>query len=242
MKKRDRKFFSRLFLIILILCLYGCNTDVETNNMENPAIKQSSEAEELINELMEMDSEELTKEQEKVMTENREKMLNIGREIKALDDISGIDETVILVDDYPITRKTFEVQRIYTKYIKNTTLKEAIEEIIKNTAIKAEAERLNIQPSEEKIDAYIESVDSTLREDVTGAEIDIALIEGLGITREEYILQQREIAYNMYQREALWLSVEDSQKDKDYDQYMDEIAKKADVEILDEEISTILSR
>ena len=179
-------------------------------------------------------------EQEQNVKNDIESWLFIGLKVRELDSRPGMNEPVILVDGYSIIKKEIEIQKIYSECLNNATIKENIVSLIREKAIKAEATRLGVQPPREKIEAYLEQVKRSLNEKTIGTETILAYMEGLEITQEEYLSMLEETAYDMYQREELRILLESLHKEKDYEEYVNEIVKRAKIEILDADIEKLL--
>lgn len=169
-----------------------------------------------------------------------DKWLLIGAEVKELGAISGIDDPAIIVNGYAISKREVITQKIYSEYLKYTTIKDGINSLIRAKALKAEADRLGIEPQREKIDAYLKQVDETLQEKTVGTETIFAYMEGLGITKEEYLSTLEDVTYDLYQREELWNSAKVLNNVKDYEQYVNEIVERAKIEIVDSETEKFL--
>ena len=180
--------------------------------------------------------------QEQNMKTESDMWKSIGARIRELDMVPEIDEVAILVDGYSITKKEFETQKIYSEILRNATIKESTEALIRAKAIEAEAIRMNIYPSKEKIEVYLRQVDESLKNRVNGTETIFAYMEGMGITQKEYLSMLEKSAYAMYQREALWASVESLQKDKDYEQYVDEVVNNAKIEFIEPEVKKLFTQ
>ena len=229
-QKRPFKFMLKFFvfvnIIFIIMCFFGCAPKGTNADIDDKIDVVSSDIP--------------IQGQEEGM--DSDTWLSLGAEIRELNSISGMDEPVILVNGYPITKKEIETQKIYSKYLGKETLKESIDSLIRARVAKTEAMRLDIQPSREKIDAYLKQVDETLKNKAVGTETIFAYMEGAGITQEEYLSTLEETSYDMFQREALWESVKASQNDKDYEQYMDELVCNAEIEILDPEVEELLTK
>lgn len=210
--------------IILIFCLSGCSykKTVERNEIE----------------VYESNKEVST--QKPIDITNTDTWTKIGEEIRKLDDISGIDETALIVNGQSITKKEIEIQKIYTKNLEDKTLNDYIKSIIRDKVIKAEAIRLGIEPLQESIDVYLNHVDMALEEKAVGTETVFALIEGMKISKKEYLALQKKVAYDMYQREALQKAVESTQQEKNYEEYIDTLVENATITVLDSEMETIM--
>jgi len=160
-------------------------------------------------------------------------MLSIGKRIKQLSDVEGIDEPVIFINEFFVTKREYETEKILND-VRNLSLKEAIDSLIKTNIIKSETTRLGIVPSYEGINNYLESIKEDMESNVQGTETFFALMEGLGLTLDEFLIEQEKMAYDMFLMVALREHVE--QMNKNYEKYIDELVKKADIRILDDEI------
>lgn len=175
----------------------------------------------------------------------------IGSKLRSLSDIPGIDDPVMLINENAITKKDVESEKIYIEYLHSITLKERIELLIKNMVLTIEARKLGIEPVQEDIINHMENIKKA--NDYDDGQIS-GYIDGMGITKEEYLDVNEELAYNMYQRQALWQTVKKSMENEItreskkrglpisdvekeyYEKYVDVLLEGADVEILDAEI------
>lgn len=167
----------------------------------------------------------------------KELWYSVGVKCKELSTVPGIDDPVILVNGLQITKRTVEFQKALQILPNSKPLKDEIISIVRSKVVQSEAIKRGIQPSQESIDAYLEQNLDVLKNEAPGSAPILAYIEGMGMTIEEYMETQEELAYNMYQRSALWLSVEATQES--YDKFVDELVEKADIEILDSEIKSL---
>lgn len=213
---RKLKKFS-IISVALFFCLSGCayNKTVKKNELE------VSKA-----------TEEISK-QNPLETTSVDVWIKIGEEIRKLDDIYGIEETAITVNEQIITKKEIETQAIYAKYLKDKPLNDYIKSIIRDKVVKAEAVRVGIEPPQESIDEYLNQVDMVLEENAVGTETIFALMEGMEISKKEYLSMLEQTAYDMYQRESLWKEVESKQEGKTYEEYVDTLVENATVKVLD---------
>ena len=178
----------------------------------------------------------------------------IGSKLRLLSDIPGIDDPVMLINGNAITKRDVESEKIYIEYLHSITLKERIELLIKNMVLTIEASKLGIEPVQEDIINHMENIKKANDYDV--GQIS-GYIDGMGITKEEYLDVNEELAYNMYQRQALWQTVKKSMENEItreskkrglpisdvekeyYEKYVDSLLESADVEILDAEIKKL---
>ena len=185
-------------------------------------------------------------------SEDFERSFALGVKYKEVEDAPEMHEPVILVNELPILRK--DIERSKLTLISNgafdgdTTLKEIIEKKIREKVVDAEVIKRGVEPSQDSIDQYLEMV----REFLTNDELTHSLMKGMEITLEAYFTQMEEEAYKMFQREALWLSVEDKYTNHEgyvdksywgelarYESYVDKLAKNAKIEFLDTEIKAL---
>ncbi len=164
---------------------------------------------------------------------------SVGLKYKELSSVPGIDDPVIIVNGLNITRKTIEYQKALQMLPNSKPLKDEIVSIVRQKVVQSEAIKRGIKPSQESIDEYLKGEMDALKEEIPGTETILSYIKGMGITIEEYIETQEELAYSMYQRSELWLSVEDTQES--HDKFVDSLVEKAEIEILDPEIKSLFS-
>jgi hypothetical protein len=179
---------------------------------------------------------------------DRDLQLYLGEKIQSLSDIPGIDGPAVTVNGYPITKKTVESIKILNVAPNSIPLKDEINSTLRHAAINAEANKKGIKPSQDSIDTYLKQGKDSLENRYAGTDGILAYIEGREITIDAYLSELEEVAYEMYQREALWLSVRNEKKieaeaikrnvetdvvDKEqYDKYIEGLMKKAKIEIL----------
>ena len=170
-----------------------------------------------------------------------EMMFSAGVKIKALSDVPGIDDPAILVNGISITKREIETQSILDNVQGSFPLKETIDILIRTRAMQAEAIILGIEPSQDKIDNFLEHTKRGFGSDAEGGEEIYGYLKGMEITMEEYLTTLEEVVYVMFQCEDLWASVEPSRKFKSYEEYIDTLVAKANIEILDPEIKKLFS-
>jgi len=183
---------------------------------------------------------------------------SIQEQERESDDIYGIDEPVIVVNGEPIRRREIEVMKIYDDVSLDTfSLRENIDSMIRDKVILQEARRQDLHPSQDRINDYIEPLVRLVEE---GDEWILAIIEGLGQTKEEFFAEQEKLAYDMFLKEALWLPIYEEQRNEIeveairrnvdynlvvqefYERFVDELVENADIEILDPEIRELLQQ
>ena len=187
----------------------------------------------------------------------KERAFRLGKKIKELDNIQGINDTVILVNGCAITKKDVEKKKIHGEFSNSFSLKNGIEELIQEKAIETEAIRLEIEPSKDEINNYLEMVRSSIESNPNSVEIQNAYLEGRGITREEYFKELEKVEYKNFQHTALWEAVKPKEKiqseaternidvndvDSEYHaKYISDLVDKSQISIFDSEIKEILS-
>ena len=71
-------------------------------------------------------------------------------------------------------------------------------------------------------------------------EVTLGYIEGMGITQYEYFEKLEDVAYKMFQREALWNQVCAEGEYDSYDEYSKNLVEKANIQIFDPELKQLL--
>lgn len=180
----------------------------------------------------------------------------LGAKIKELSDIPGIEDPAILVNGHPITKKDIENEKIRSEFSNSFSLKEKINELIRKKVEIAEANRLEIKPVQDDLNAYLERTKQAIESNANANAVLQAYIEGRNITKEAYFELLYDQEYINYQRMAWWDAVNPREKilfeakernvdvnivDAEYhNRYVDELVKKADIEYLDPEIEEIM--
>ena len=116
----------------------------------------------------------------------KEQAFRLGRKLKELENVQGINDTVILVNGCAITKKDVEKKKIHGEFSDSSSIKNGIEELIQEKAVSTEASRLRIEPSKDEINNYLEMVWNSIESNPNSVEIQSAYLEGRGITEEEY--------------------------------------------------------
>lgn len=169
------------------------------------------------------------------------------REAANISSEKSMKEVIITVNEEEITRGDFESQKkLFDFQYDDFSVKEIVYSLIKPRIINAEAERLNLKPSQERIEQYMEGIHLGLAEEEQEAKKFIfACINGRGITIEDYLKEQEDMAYSIYQREKLYEYIEASAKKEDMnpeeldgeiDAYINNLLKYANIQIYDPEI------
>ncbi len=147
----------------------------------------------------------------------------------------NMDDTVISIGNKKITRKEFESVRIRLMDIYSYTLKETVYEIVKECVILQEAERLNLVPDQEKINYYMDGIYDALKsENEPGFKFENSRIRIFEMTQDEFIEEQKKIAYEFYQKEALYARFDNNEKK--FEEYVKKLLRSANIKIHDIEI------
>ena len=204
---------------IVALCFaVGCNTKTDKETLKT-ANKYGFET---------MVIEDITNNQHSVLEYEK-----LYEEITNMSDDKGMDEVILTVNGVDIKRIEFETNMKIKKFKNSSvTTKEVIYSIIRPVVIKTEAQRLNLEPTQDKIDIYIDGVKATLENHYETSEYLYAQIMGRGMTKEEYLNEQKKIAYDMYQRECLYEYIENNSKES-IDLYINKLIKYADIKFYD---------
>lgn len=160
-------------------------------------------------------------------------------EMRSLSLMPNIDEIVIIVNDYGIPRSQIELARINNKYTSSNpeSEKDIIANAIRGKVIASEADKLQIKPEQKYIDEYINFVKDMLHNDMDGGMEIKDHINALGVTEEEYLKQQADNIYFVYQNEEFRKYIE--AKNIDYDKYVDDLVGEADIQFNDKDIERI---
>ena len=215
-----------ILLLLIILCFSGC---VQKEESMNAVFSENMNSEEKNDRITNGET-----------TNDVHLWTEIGQKIKNLESLSNINEAVIIVNGYNITKKDVETQKIYAEFLKDEDIREKIYGLIKTKVIETEAKRLGISPDEEAINEYIKQSKDALEKGETGTEILLALMTGLGVTTEEYLSILREEIYTLYQSSALQQHLEQRENNFDYSIYTEDLVNKAEVEFLDEELEKMM--
>ena len=78
------------------------------------------------------------------ITDDKELGLLLGQKIKALSDNPEMSNVIIVVNDYEITKKDVETERIMSATPHSETFEERVAKIIRDKVLETEAERLEI--------------------------------------------------------------------------------------------------
>lgn len=167
------------------------------------------------------------------------RMEEMGKEAAEIERTPGINKPAIKVNGEIITKKNVKILLSGNKYVETKTDKEALDELIANTAMIAEARRLKIKPSQKEIDKAMAPVKQMLSQDEEASGIGV-YIKARGTTKEKYLRESEQTYKEMYTRAALWEKVGKAQGFKDYDEYRQHIKDNADIKIIDPEVKEIL--
>ena len=179
-----------------------------------------------------------------------EKYFLCGSKIKELKD-SNSDDAAILVNGEKITIYEIESCRILTEIFETDDLKERINDIIRDKVVESEANKNNIEPDSEELEAYLEQ-SKTLMETGETPYIN-EYIKGRGITQEEYFNELAENEYKIRKNAELYNIIledwyekmkndknretDENMSDEEYiDKYVDNLVKEAKIEYLNNDI------
>lgn len=160
---------------------------------------------------------------------NAETMRLVGEKIKELDDFPEMNQAAVLVNGQTITRKEVEAMKIWCQYTGGDSLEDRIRGAIQKIVINTEADRLGIEPSQDKIDAYMKEEKTVFETNAVGTEYIISYMEGMGMKKEEYFKELEKSAYNMFQRDALRVHVLETGISTDFDAYVENLIENAEV-------------
>jgi len=156
----------------------------------------------------------------------------LGGKIRDLNTRPGINDVVIMVNGYPITRKDIEVQKIYDEFSQSkSNTEDIINSLIRYRVIKCEADRLNVNVEQSTVSEYIGQIKKSLENKEPGTEVILSMIKGAGATIDEYINVLELSAYDMFQRDALRKKLK-KEKSEDFEAYIDELVQRAEIEFL----------
>ena len=153
-----------------------------------------------------------------------------------------IDKVVIKVHDRDILKEQIELAKINNKYsIKNKkTEKEIIVNAITGKVIEEEAERLMLKPDREEIDEYVNFVKEELNNRSAERNEIKDYISVSRLSEDDYLKQQSENIYHIYQKELFFEYLKSQNIDSD--KYVEDLISKADIEFLDKEIEKAYSQ
>ena len=187
---KNLNLLLNVLLAIGIIFLSGCN-EQENKNVEfmSSAIQVNSNEQGHI---------ALTEE------EAREIGISVGlKERELLSAVSEPDEPAILVNGIAITNRTIAYQKALQLYPGMRTLKEEIISMVRLKVVQSEAIKRKIQPSQEKVDAYLKEEVYNLKNGTFGLDFELGYIEGMEISIEEYVEGRKQLIYDMFQRKDL---------------------------------------
>ena len=233
-----------LLLVSGIIFISGCND--QNKNLDNRADIVNEE--ESVN-YWDSDNEN---------TLLNEKMLEMSQKLRALNSDKTMDKVVITVNGIAISKREIEAAKVFAEYSgpDALTVKERIEKTIKDRVLDSEAERIGITVSQKEIDEQIDSYKEYYK---NGFPKDIeAVIEGMGMTEDEYYSFLSGSILKKIKRNRLWIKFRDENEAKiqeeaekrdlsageienEYkDKFETELVEKADIIILDDEVKKLL--
>ena len=157
--------------------------------------------------------------------------------INELNNIQGIDDIVILVNDYEITKRDLEFQIIRNNQTDSAKMKAIIGDQIRECVIRSKADELGVVPSQQDVDMYLNSVKQAYESGAVNSEYIRDYISSLEVTDEEFWQMQADAAYYIFQKDALRLHIEN--KYGNFDEYIDDLVEDADIVFYDESLKEI---
>lgn len=233
---KSNKF--RISLLILIIILFW-----ETECCDRNVIIMPDKPEGMTFEVNNKPKEESQIEISEYMANNSGDEVEIIKSIyKKIIDLSkrdGINDIIITVNEYDITRMNFEAQKIAQRADTPEQEKEILYSLIKNRVLTSEAERLKIKPLQSSIKDYMEQTKIILEEGGRDAEALQMYIDASYSSTEEYLIELEKSAYNMFQRDALHQYVEGLKKYDSFEEYVAIVMHNADIKFYDSEIEEL---
>ena len=186
-----------------------------------------------------------------------ERGFELGIKIKEILDNPEFDKPAIRINEEYISQYAIETAKVFVEGTPAKDLKHEIISKIKANVLRREANRLNIKPADEEVEEYFNFSIRALEEN--GNNFLDGYLKGRDMTIEEYTAEIKDDIYYMKQGEALQAYIlkdmeqeliKEADKRKTsvwevekeyYDEYVDELIKKADIEYLDPEIKQIIS-
>ena len=168
--------------------------------------------------------------------QQNELWFSVGQKITEISSIPGIDDPAILVNGLQITKEIVEGQKALQAVYTNNSFKDKIVLGVRNKVLNSEAIKQGIQPSQDNIDAYLKQVRDSFDDGTSDTDVMVSYMKGMGITIDEYMEQQKAVAYDQFQRDALRKSLPAG---TDWNKYTDGLVEKADIQILDPEIQAL---
>lgn len=240
------KIFFCVSLMLLTVLSSGCSreksviyseygSDTEEINMENGEEESNYEVE-----------------------ANIELLSLMAPRLKALNNDETLDEAAIIIDGQTITRRIVETEKVYAEFLDQEeyaiALKQRLEKTIEDKVLDIEAGRLNIEVPKGEVDDYINHIKESF---ALAPEMSDYLIEGAGMTEDEYYNSLEDTTYHKARRSQLLLQyVADHEEeiqseanrrnvsyqevaDEYKEKYKSELVKKADIIILDDEVKKL---
>ncbi len=189
---------------------------------------------------------------------NIELLRSMAPRLKALNNDETLDEAVITVDGQAIIRRVVEIEKVYAEFLDHReyslALKERLEKTIEDKVLDMEAERLNIEVPKSEVDDFINHIKESF---AMAPEMSDYLIEGAGMTEDEYYKSLEDTTYNQGRRSKLLLKYAEDHEgeiqseaerrnvsyqevaDEYKEKYKSELVKKADIIILDDEVKKL---
>jgi len=161
-----------------------------------------------------------------------EKFFEMGKLYREELDNNDSNNVIITVNGMEIKKSALYMQKNLIP-ITGGILKNEIIKIVRHKVEICEARRKKIEPLQEELDLYFNQIRESY-----DSSVAFAFYRGMGFkTADEYIEFDKEKQYEYLQLVAFARSIN---KNIDYDTYVDDLVRKADIEILDDEIKVIL--
>lgn len=124
--------------------------------------------------------------------------------------------------------------------------KESLNELIKQSAMNAEAVKLGIEPDSEALKLQIDTVHNALinndyDESYEGIQWILQRLKDVNVSIDEYLSYNDKVMYDALQRKSLWEYVKKNTAWDDYGKYRDDLFNKADIQIYDSHLKTLLN-
>lgn len=233
---KSNKFRISLLIVIIILFWETVCCDLTVNIMPDKPEGMTFEAN---NKPKEKSQIQISEYMANNSGDEVEIIKSIYRKIIDLSKRDGINDVIITVNGYDITRMDFEAQKISQKTDSPEQEKEILYSLIKKRVLTSEAERLKIEPMQSSINDYMEQTKIILEEGGRDIEALQMYIDASYSSTEEYLIELEKSAYYMFQRDALRQYVEGLKKYDSFEEYVAIVIYNADIEFYDSEIEEL---
>ena len=157
------------------------------------------------------------------------------KELKNTFESENIDEIVGYINDCKITKKELVSLEIYSKYFNDKTYSERVCDLLRKKVLNSEAISLKLEPPKQKITDYFEIVTKAINSNEEGSKQISDYIDIMGITVDEYVAQNIDYMYDMYQREELY-NLKGLKTAEECNDYADSLLKTAKVKFFDDNL------